>query len=219
MNGTREALFAFAQTVVDRDAAGARSCLPNPFYQIYEGAALLAGARAGFTSMTTPENGFRLDFDAVRRRGLGGVQLIYVCSPANPTGNVMTLEEWRRLFELSDRHGFVIASDECYSEIYFDEATPPLGALQAAQQLGPRRLRAPRDLLAACPSARTCPACARASSPATPPSCQVPALPHLPRRAMSPPVQAPASPPGATRRTSSRTARLYRGEVRPGDAR
>ncbi|HKU46933.1 MAG TPA: succinyldiaminopimelate transaminase [Burkholderiales bacterium] len=114
VNGSREALFAFAQTVL---SPGGVVVCPNPFYQIYEGAALLAGATPVYD---TPD---RWD----------GVQLVYACSPANPTGKVMDLEEWRRLFELSDRHGFVIASDECYSEIYFDHA--PLGALEAARKL------------------------------------------------------------------------------------
>lgn len=115
VNGTREALFAFGQTVL---APGAKAVCPNPFYQIYEGAAILAGA--------TPVYGEPKSWD--------GVQLLYACSPANPSGAVMNLEQWKRLFELSDRHGFVIASDECYSEIYFDQ--PPLGALEAAQRLG-----------------------------------------------------------------------------------
>jgi N-succinyldiaminopimelate aminotransferase len=114
VNGTREALFSFAQTVV---SPGARVVTPNPFYQIYEGAALLAGA--------TPVYG--------EPEAWSGVQLLYVCSPANPTGKVIGLEEWQRLFALSDRHGFVIASDECYSEIYFDK--PPMGALEAAFQV------------------------------------------------------------------------------------
>jgi len=116
VNGSREALFAFAQTVID-PTRNARVVCPNPFYQIYEGAALLAGA--------TPVYGPPDRWD--------GVQLVYACSPANPSGQVMQLEDWRRLFELSDRHGFAIASDECYSEIYFDRA--PLGALEAAFQL------------------------------------------------------------------------------------
>jgi N-succinyldiaminopimelate aminotransferase len=115
VNGTREALFAFAQTVL---APGAKVVCPNPFYQIYEGAALLAGA--------TPVYGEPESWE--------GVELVYACSPANPSGAVMDLAAWQRLFELSDRYGFVIASDECYSEIYFAE--PPLGALQAAHQLG-----------------------------------------------------------------------------------
>ena len=117
VNGSREALFAFAQTVID-PTRGARVVCPNPFYQIYEGAALLAGA--------TPVYG--------EPQSWSGVQLVYACSPANPSGRVMPLEEWRALFELSDRHGFVIAADECYSEIYFER--PPLGALEAARQLG-----------------------------------------------------------------------------------
>jgi N-succinyldiaminopimelate aminotransferase len=115
VNGTREALFAFAQTVL---APGAKVVCPNPFYQIYEGAAILAGA--------TPLYGEPKDW--------AGVQLVYACSPANPSGAVMNLEQWKRLFELSDRYGFIIASDECYSEIYFDQ--PPLGGLQAAFKLG-----------------------------------------------------------------------------------
>ena len=132
--GSREALFAFAQTVVDRSRP-ALVAAPNPFYQIYEGAALLAGAEPLFLPCT-PDNGFRMDFDAVDAATWSRVQLIYVCSPGNPHGRVMTLAEWRRLFELADRHRFVIASDECYSEIYFDEAAPPLGSLQAAAALG-----------------------------------------------------------------------------------
>jgi len=116
VNGSREALFAFAQTVID-PTRNARVVCPNPFYQIYEGAALLGGA--------TPVYGPPASWE--------GVQLLYACSPANPSGKVMGLEDWRRLFELSDRHGFVIASDECYSEIYFDRA--PLGALEAAFHL------------------------------------------------------------------------------------
>ena len=138
VNGSREALFAFAQTVVDRsrhlpDAAVVIS--PNPFYQIYEGAALLAGARPLFLP-STPANGFRMCFDDVPAAVWPRVQLVYVCTPGNPTGRVMTLAEWQQLFALSDRHGFVIASDECYSEIYFEEGQAPLGGLQAAQQLG-----------------------------------------------------------------------------------
>jgi len=135
VNGSREALFAFAQAVVDASRPGAVVVMPNPFYQIYEGAALLAGATPEFLNLA-PHRGRRLDLEQLPESAWGRVQLIYVCSPANPTGEVMTLEDWRRLFDLSDRFGFVIASDECYSEIYFDEARPPLGSLQAAQQLG-----------------------------------------------------------------------------------
>jgi len=132
--GSREALFAFAQTVVDRTRA-ARVVMPNPFYQIYEGAALLAGAEPLFLPCT-PENGLRMDFGSFDAATWAQVQLVYVCSPGNPHGRVMRLDEWRELFALADRHGFVIASDECYSEIYFDESAPPLGGLQAAVSLG-----------------------------------------------------------------------------------
>lgn len=135
VNGSREALFAFAQTIIDRTQPEPTVVVPNPFYQIYEGAALLAGAAPQYLNTLLADN-FALDFeqlpDAVWRR----TQLIYVCSPANPTGRVMSLREWEKLFALSDRYGFVIAADECYSEIYFDEAQPPLGALQAAQHCG-----------------------------------------------------------------------------------
>ena len=135
--GSREALFAFAQTVVDRSRP-ARVVMPNPFYQIYEGAALLAGAAPLFLPCT-PENGLRMDFGRIATQTWREVQLVYVCTPGNPHGRVMRLAEWRELFELADRHGFVVASDECYSEIHFDEAEPPLGGLQAAQVLGRRR--------------------------------------------------------------------------------
>ena len=135
VNGSREALFAFAQTVVDRTRAAPVVVVPNPFYQIYEGAALLAGATPQYLH-TLPANGFALDFAQLPEDVWQRTQLVYVCSPGNPTGRVMTLDEWQRLFALSDRYGFVIAADECYSEIYFDEAQPPLGALQAAQQCG-----------------------------------------------------------------------------------
>jgi N-succinyldiaminopimelate aminotransferase len=132
--GSREALFAFAQAAIDRSRT-ARVISPNPFYQIYEGAALLAGAQPLYLP-TTAGNGFRMEFERLSPLDWAGVQLVYVCTPGNPTGRVMTLDEWGRLFELADRHGFIIASDECYSEIYFDEERPPLGALAAAAQLG-----------------------------------------------------------------------------------
>ncbi len=136
VNGSREALFAFAQAAVDATRHGRRTVIsPNPFYQIYEGAALLAGARPFFLN-TLPENGFRMDWSRVPEDLWESVSLVYVCSPGNPTGKVMTLAEWQTLFALSDRHGFVIAADECYSEIYFREDEPPLGALTAAQRLG-----------------------------------------------------------------------------------
>ncbi|MEW6414481.1 MAG: succinyldiaminopimelate transaminase [Pseudomonadota bacterium] len=136
VNGSREALFAFAQASVDSSRHGRRTIIsPNPFYQIYEGAALLAGARPFFLN-TLPENGFRMDWSRVPDDLWQTVNLVYVCSPGNPTGRVMTLDDWRELFALSDRHGFVVAADECYSEIYFEEGAPPLGALTASEQLG-----------------------------------------------------------------------------------
>jgi N-succinyldiaminopimelate aminotransferase len=133
VNGTREALFAFGQAVVDPARATPAVVSPNPFYQIYEGAALLAGAEALFLNQTEGNN-FGLDLDSLSRQQWERTQLTYVCSPANPSGRVLTLDEWRALFDYSDRYGFVIASDECYSEIYDERA--PLGALDAAQQLG-----------------------------------------------------------------------------------
>ena len=135
VNGSREALFAFAQAVVDGSKPDPVVVSVNPFYQIYEGAALLAGARPEFLN-NLADNKFALDLDQLPESVWKRVQLIFVCSPGNPTGRVMTLDEWRALFELSDRHGFVIAADECYSEIYFDESRPPLGALAAARKLG-----------------------------------------------------------------------------------
>ena len=135
VNGSREALFAFAQTVVDPARKDAVVVCPNPFYQIYEGAALLAGARPHYVN-TPAERGFAADYAAIPQDVWRRTQLLYVCSPGNPTGNVLGLAEWKEIFALADRHGFIIASDECYSEIYFDEAAPPLGALQASAQLG-----------------------------------------------------------------------------------
>jgi N-succinyldiaminopimelate aminotransferase len=133
--GSREALFAFAQTVVDGSRPGATVVLPNPFYQIYEGAAILAGARPWFVN-ADPGRGFAHDWDSVPDDVWSRTQLLYVCSPDNPTGRVVAEDEWRRLFALADRHGFVIAADECYSEVYFDEDRPPLSALAAAQAAG-----------------------------------------------------------------------------------
>lgn len=135
VNGSREALFSFAQAVIDSSLSQAVVVCPNPFYQIYEGAALLAGASPHFLN-TLPENNFMLDYVQLSSDIWSRTQLIYVCSPGNPTGKVMSLDEWRQLFELSDRYGFIVAADECYSEIYFDEAAPPLGALEAAHRLG-----------------------------------------------------------------------------------
>ena len=134
VTGTREALFAIAQAVIDRTKPNPIVISPNPFYQIYEGAAFLAGAEPYFLN-TTPENHYAMDFTSVPADMLNRTQLVYVCSPGNPSGKVMNLEQWKTLFELSDKYGFVIAADECYSEIYFDEKTPPLGALQALSLL------------------------------------------------------------------------------------
>ena len=142
VNGSREALFALAQTVVDPGPAPAANgpdagplvICPNPFYQIYEGAALLAGAHPYFVA-ADPMRNFAQDWDSVPESVWARTQLLYVCSPGNPTGAVMPLSEWAKLFALSDRHGFVIASDECYSEIYFRDE-PPLGGLEASAALG-----------------------------------------------------------------------------------
>ncbi|HTH08576.1 MAG TPA: succinyldiaminopimelate transaminase [Acidovorax sp.] len=134
VNGSREALFSFAQTVVDPSQGEAVVVCPNPFYQIYEGAALLAGAKPYYAA-SDPARNFAVNWDAVPDAVWQRTQLLFVCSPGNPTGAVMPLSEWQKLFELSDRHGFVIASDECYSEIYFRDELP-LGGLQAADQLG-----------------------------------------------------------------------------------
>lgn len=134
VNGTREALFAFAQCVVDRNA-DPLVVMPNPFYQIYEGAALLAGARPWFLN-TTIETGYQPDFSQVPPDVWERCQLVYVCSPGNPTGAVLDQRSLGRLIELADRHDFVIAADECYSEIYPDETTPPTGLLAAAAALG-----------------------------------------------------------------------------------
>lgn len=134
VNGSREALFALAQAVLDPTKPGALVISPNPFYQIYEGATLLGGA-SPFYVANAPENDFSADWDSVPEDVWARAQLVFVCSPGNPTGKVMPLAEWKKLFELSEKYGFVIASDECYSEIYFRDE-PPLGGLEAAFQLG-----------------------------------------------------------------------------------
>ncbi len=135
VNGSREALFALAQTVVDATRSPAPVVLsPNPFYQIYEGAAFLSGAEPYYLP-SVPSRNFAVDWDSVPDPVWARTQLVFVCSPGNPTGAVMPLDEWQKLFALSDRHGFVIAADECYSEIYFRDE-PPLGALEAAAKLG-----------------------------------------------------------------------------------
>ena len=137
--GSREALFSLAQTVIDPSKPGATVVCPNPFYQIYEGAALLAGAQPHYAN-SDPARNFAVDWASVPAEVWARTQLLYVCSPGNPTGAVMPLAEWKTLFELSDKHGFVIASDECYSEIYFRDE-PPLGSLEADTQLGRRDFR------------------------------------------------------------------------------
>jgi N-succinyldiaminopimelate aminotransferase len=135
VNGSREALFAFAQTVVDRGATAIVIC-PNPFYQIYEGAALLAGAKP-YYAPSDPSRNFNINWDRVREDVWARTQLVYVCSPGNPTGAVMPMADWENLLRLSARYNFVIASDECYSEIYFRDE-PPLGGLEAAGKAGLR---------------------------------------------------------------------------------
>ena len=138
INGSREALFAFAQTIISPPADPTQGAplvmCPNPFYQIYEGAAFLSGAQPYFVH-SDPQRNFAQDWDSVPAEVWARTQLLYVCSPGNPAGAVMPLAEWEKLFALSDRYGFVVASDECYSEIYFRDE-PPLGGLEAAAALG-----------------------------------------------------------------------------------
>jgi N-succinyldiaminopimelate aminotransferase len=133
VNGSREALFSLAQTVID-PVEGALVMCPNPFYQIYEGAAYLAGAQPYFVN-SDPAHNYAPDYRSVPTDVWPHVQLLYICSPGNPTGAVLSLDDWKELFDLSDRYGFVIASDECYSEIYFN-AEAPLGGMEAACKLG-----------------------------------------------------------------------------------
>ncbi|MEX6677904.1 succinyldiaminopimelate transaminase [Pseudomonas sp. W2Oct36] len=134
VNGTREALFAFTQTVVNR-ADNGLVISPNPFYQIYEGAAFLAGATPHYLPCLA-EHGFNPDFDAVSADVWDRCQILFLCSPGNPTGALIPLETLKKLIALADKHDFVIAADECYSELYFDEATPPAGLLSACAELG-----------------------------------------------------------------------------------
>ena len=135
VNGTREALFAFAQAVIDKDVPSPKILMPNPFYQIYEGAAFLAGAEP-FYIPCTKELGFNPDFDAVSDHIWDDCQLLYLCSPGNPTGAVVDEAQITKLLKLAEKHNFIIASDECYSEIYFDEDKPPVGLLEVAAKLG-----------------------------------------------------------------------------------
>ena len=135
VNGTREALFAFAQALVDRGQSAPLVVSPNPFYQIYEGAAILSGAEPLFLNCT-PQNHFIPDFDAVDPDVWRRCQVLFICSPGNPTGAVMSSAQLKKLIALADQYDFVIASDECYSELYFDEQQPPAGLLQACAELG-----------------------------------------------------------------------------------
>ena len=134
LNGTREGLFAFVQTVVDHDA-GSLVMMPNPFYQIYEGATLLAGAQPHYLN-TTEQNRFLPDFDSVSDSDWDRCAILFLCSPGNPTGAVMDADSLTRVLHLADKHDFIVASDECYADIYFDEAKPPVGLLQVCQALG-----------------------------------------------------------------------------------
>ena len=135
VNGTREALFSFAQAIIDRSKKNASILMPNPFYQIYEGAAFLSGAKPIFLPCTE-ETGFNPDFDKVSAETWDNCQLLYLCSPGNPTGAVVSEEQIKKLLTLSEKHDFIIASDECYSEIYFDEDKPPVGLLEVAAKVG-----------------------------------------------------------------------------------
>jgi N-succinyldiaminopimelate aminotransferase len=135
VNGTREALFAFAQAIIDRRKPKALVLSPNPFYQIYEGAALLSGAELYFLNCTK-SNGFIPDFASVPESVWQDTQLLFICSPGNPTGAVMSADQFKTLILLADKYDFVIASDECYSELYFDETKPPVGLLQACAEMG-----------------------------------------------------------------------------------
>lgn len=138
VNGTREALFAFAQLVVDAGQGKPCVVMPNPFYQIYEGAALLAGAQPLYLDAGAAQ-GYEIDFDAVPASTWASCQLLYICSPANPSGRVHDAATLRRLLDLAEAHDFIIAADECYSEIYPDEAAPPVGLLEVAAERGFRR--------------------------------------------------------------------------------
>ena len=134
VNGTREALFAFAQAMID-PAANSLVLMPNPFYQIYEGAALLSGAEPHYLNCDE-QNGFIPDFDAIDAQTWDRCRILYLCSPGNPTGAVIDSKRLQQLIELAQKHDFIIASDECYSEIYSDEENPPAGLLQAAAEMG-----------------------------------------------------------------------------------
>ncbi len=135
VNGTREAIFAFTQAAIDRSAANPLVLSPNPFYQIYEGAAYLSGATPCFLPCLQ-DNGFNPDYDAVPESVWQDCQLLFLCTPGNPTGATLKFDDFRKLLELADRYDFILASDECYSEIYVDGKEAPMGLLQACAQLG-----------------------------------------------------------------------------------
>ncbi|MGH1486296.1 MAG: succinyldiaminopimelate transaminase [Cellvibrionaceae bacterium] len=134
VNGTREALFAFAQAIIDR-TQNPLVIMPNPFYQIYEGAAYLAGAEPLYLN-GDESNHYLPDFSHISDEQWKRCQLVYVCSPNNPTGSVLSIEDYKQLIELADKHDFVIASDECYSEIYPDDSNPPAGLLETCATIG-----------------------------------------------------------------------------------
>lgn len=135
VNGTREALFAFTQVVIDPTVKNAKVMMPNPFYQIYEGAAIIAGVTPYFMN-SDKSNGYLPNFDSISDESWQQCQLLFICSPGNPTGAIIPLETLKKLIALADKFDFIIASDECYSELYFDEDNPPPGLLEACAQLG-----------------------------------------------------------------------------------
>ena len=198
VNGTREGLFAFAQAVVDRSSAPLVA-MPNPFYQIYEGAALLAGAEPFFLN-TPPETDFLPDLDAVPETVWKRCQLLYLCSPGNPTGAVMDETYLEQVIALADRYDFVIASDECYAEIYLDEERPPPGLLQVCERLG--RTSFDRCVV-------------RGRSRGSPPHAGESRLPHLPRLRRAPAHPACERGGLAGRRARAPQPRTVPGEIRP----
>ncbi len=135
VNGTREAIFAFVQAALDRSQPNPLVLMPNPFYQIYEGAALLAGAKPVFLN-SVADNNFAPDFDSISDTTWNDCQILFLCTPGNPTGNVLPFEILEKLIALADKHDFIIACDECYSELYFDESNAPIGLLEACARLG-----------------------------------------------------------------------------------
>jgi N-succinyldiaminopimelate aminotransferase len=137
VNGTREALFSFVQAVISTGGTQSKPVvtMPNPFYQIYEGAALLAGAEPVFLN-TTSGNRFQPDLDAVPAEIWKRCEILFLCSPGNPTGAVLSLEFLRHALKLAEKYDFVIASDECYADLYRDENAPPPSLLQAAMADG-----------------------------------------------------------------------------------